>query len=34
MSELQAHEAIKPPFHGVTIFQVFIAGSDTIGNHG
>ena len=34
MSELQAHEAIKPHFHGVTMFQLFIAGSGTIGNRG
>ena len=34
MSELQAHEIIKPHFHGVTMFQIFIAGSGTIGNHG
>ena len=34
MSELQAHEAIKPHFHGVTMFQLFVAGSGTIGNHG
>lgn len=32
MSELQAHETIKPHFHGVTMFQLFIAGSGTIGN--
>lgn len=34
MSELQAHEAIKPHFHGVTMFQLFVAGSGTIGNRG
>lgn len=34
MSELQAHEALKPHFHGVTMFQLFIAGSGTIGNRG
>jgi hypothetical protein len=34
MSELQAHEAITPHFHGVTMFQLFIAGSGTIGNRG
>ena len=34
MSELQAHEALKPHFHGVTMFQLFIAGAGTIGNRG
>jgi hypothetical protein len=34
MSELQAHEAIVPHFHGVTMFQLFLAGSGTIGNRG
>ncbi len=34
MSELQAHEAIKPHFHGVTMFQLFVAGFGTIGNRG
>ena len=34
MSELQANEAIRPHFHGVTMFQLFIAGSGTIGNRG
>jgi hypothetical protein len=34
MSELQAHETINPHFHGVTMFQLFIAGSGTIGNRG
>jgi hypothetical protein len=34
MSELQAHETILPHFHGVTMFQLFIAGSGTIGNRG
>jgi hypothetical protein len=34
MSELQAHETIKPHFHGVTMFQLFIAGSGVIGNRG
>ena len=34
MSELQAHESIKPHFHGVSMFQLFIAGSATIGNRG
>lgn len=31
MSELQPHEAITPHFHGVTMFQCFIAGSGTLG---
>ena len=34
MSELQSNEAIVPHFHGVTMFQLFIAGSGTIGNRG
>jgi hypothetical protein len=34
MSELQAHETILPHFHGVTMFQLFVAGSGTIGNRG
>lgn len=34
MSELNAHEAVVPHFHGVTMFQLFIAGSGTIGNRG
>jgi hypothetical protein len=34
MSELQSHEAVTPHFHGVTMFQLFIAGSGTIGNRG
>lgn len=34
MSELQAFESIKTHFHGVTMFQLFIAGSGTIGNRG
>jgi hypothetical protein len=34
MSELQAHETIKTHFHGVTMFQLFVAGSGTIGNRG
>lgn len=34
MSELQAHESVSPHFHGVTMFQLFIAGSGTIGNRG
>ena len=32
MSELQPGEAIKPHFHGVTMFQLFIAGAGTLGN--
>jgi hypothetical protein len=31
MSELQPHETITPHFHGVTMFQCFIAGSGTLG---
>ncbi|TAL93224.1 MAG: hypothetical protein EPN73_22830 [Paraburkholderia sp.] len=31
MSELQAHETITPHFHGVTMFQCFVAGSGTLG---
>lgn len=31
MSELRAHEAVVPHFHGVTMFQLFIAGFGTIG---
>jgi hypothetical protein len=31
MSELSANETILPHFHGVTMFQLFIAGSGTIG---
>jgi len=34
MSELQANETIVPHFHGVTMFQLFVAGSGTIGNRG
>lgn len=34
MSEMQAHEALKPHYHGVTMFQLFVAGSGTIGNRG
>jgi hypothetical protein len=34
MSDLQAHESVTPHFHGVTMFQLFIAGSGTIGNRG
>lgn len=31
MSELNPREALMPHFHGVTMFQLFIAGSGTIG---
>ena len=31
MSELRAHEVVLPHFHGVTMYQLFIAGSRTIG---
>ena len=34
MSDLDANEAIVPHFHGVTMFQLFIAGSGTIGSRG
>ena len=34
MSDLNANEAIVPHFHGVTMFQLFIAGSGTIGSRG
>lgn len=34
MSDLNAHETILPHFHGVTMFQLFIAGSGTIGSRG
>ena len=34
MSDLHPHEAVVPHFHGVTMFQLFIAGSGTIGNRG
>ena len=34
MSELQAQEIIKPHFHGVSMFHIFIAGSGTVGNRG
>ncbi|MDR6860471.1 hypothetical protein [Variovorax guangxiensis] len=34
MSELRAHESVVPHFHGVTMFQLFIAGAGTIGNRG
>jgi hypothetical protein len=31
MSDLNPHETIVPHFHGVTMFQLFLAGSGTIG---
>ncbi len=34
MSELATNETIQPHFHGVTMYQLFIAGSGTIGNRG
>jgi len=34
MSELQANESVVPHFHGVSMFQLFIAGYGTIGNQG
>ena len=34
MSEMNAHEALLPHFHGVTMFQLFVAGSGTIGSRG
>jgi len=34
LSELRAHEAVSPHFHGVSMFQLFIAGTGTIGNQG
>lgn len=34
MSELRPHESVIPHFHGVSMFQLFIAGSGTIGNQG
>jgi hypothetical protein len=34
MSELNSNESITPHFHGVSMFQLFIAGSGTIGNRG
>lgn len=32
MSELRAHESVVPHFHGVTMYQLFIAGYGTIGS--
>ena len=34
MSDLTANEAIVPHFHGVSMFQLFIAGHGTIGSRG
>ncbi|GAA4332412.1 hypothetical protein GCM10023144_22380 [Pigmentiphaga soli] len=34
LSELNAHETIVPHFHGVSMFQLFLAGSGEIGNRG
>ncbi len=34
MSEWNCNETIVPHFHGVSMFQLFIAGSGTIGNRG
>jgi hypothetical protein len=34
MSDLNANETIVPHFHGVSMFQLFIAGSGTIGSRG
>ena len=34
MSELRAHESVVPHFHGVSMFQLFIAGGGTIGARG
>lgn len=34
MSELTANESIVPHFHGVSMFQLFLAGSGEIGNRG
>ena len=34
MSDLNANETITPHFHGVSMFQLFIAGSGTIGSRG
>src|SRR5687768_11068792 len=34
MSDLYANETIVPHFHGVTMFQLFVAGSGTIGSRG
>lgn len=34
MSELNANESVVPHFHGVSMFQLFLAGSGEIGNRG
>jgi hypothetical protein len=34
MSDLNSNEAILPHFHGVSMFQLFLAGSGEIGNRG
>ncbi len=34
MSEMAANESISPHFHGVTMYQLFVAGSGTIGSRG
>jgi hypothetical protein len=34
MSDLNANETILPHFHGVTMFQLFVAGHGTIGSRG
>ena len=34
MSDLTANETIVPHFHGVTMFQLFVAGHGTIGSRG
>ena len=34
MSDLNANETIVPHFHGVSMFQLFVAGSGTIGSRG
>ena len=31
MSDMNAHESLVPHFHGVTQFQIFVAGSGTLG---
>jgi len=34
MSELTPNESVMPHFHGVSMFQLFIDGSGTVGNRG
>ena len=34
MSDLNANETILPHFHGVTMFQLFVAGNGTLGSRG